>query len=117
MSFEMEEQANILESLLGRAEEYGKTSLELLKLKALDKILSVVSSIISRTVAFVFIFTFFLMGTIGVAYLLGDALGKIWLGFLIVAGFYGITGFVLYFFLNNHLKRIFGDFLIKQVNK
>ncbi len=117
MLFEMEEQANILESLLGRAEEYGKTSLELFKLKAQDKTLGVVSSIISRTVAFVFIFTFFLMGTIGVAYLLGDALGKLWLGFFIVAAFYGIIGFVLYFFLNNRMKRLFGDFLIKQVYK
>ncbi|OFY44368.1 MAG: hypothetical protein A2X18_01825 [Bacteroidetes bacterium GWF2_40_14] len=113
----MEEKANILESLLGRAEEYGKTSLELFKLKALDKTLGVVSSIISRTVAFVFIFTFFLMGTIGVAYLLGDVLGKLWYGFFIVAAFYGIIGFVLYFFLNDRIKRLVSDFLIKQVYK
>ena len=111
----MEEKANILESLLGRAEEYGKTSLELFKLKALDKTLGVVSSIISRTVAF--IFTFFLMGTIGVAYLLGDVLGKLWYGFFIVAAFYGIIGFVLYFFLNDRIKRLVSDFLIKQVYK
>ncbi len=113
----MEEKANILESLLEKAEEYGKTSFELFKLKALNETLCVVSSIISRTVTVVFIFTFFLMGTIGVAFLLGEILGKLWYGFFIVAAFYGIIGAVLYFFMNNRLKKLVEDFLIKQVYK
>ncbi|MEN6619528.1 MAG: phage holin family protein [Rikenellaceae bacterium] len=113
----MEEKANILESLLEKAEEYGKTSFELFKLKALNETLGVVSSIISRTVTVVFIFTFFLMGTIGVAFLLGEILGKLWYGFFIVAAFYGIIGAVLYFFMNNRLKKLVEDFLIKQVYK
>ena len=41
----MEDKANLLESLLERGEEYGKTSLELLKLKVLDKSSGVLSTI------------------------------------------------------------------------
>jgi hypothetical protein len=41
---DMEDKADLLETLFGRATEYGKTSIELVKMKALDKTTDIVSS-------------------------------------------------------------------------
>ena len=49
----MEDKTNIFESLLERASDYGKTSYELVKLKAVDKTSDVVSSFIPHTVVFI----------------------------------------------------------------
>ncbi len=49
----MEDNTRLLESLLERASEYVKTSLELVKLKALDKTTDVVSSLVPHSVVFV----------------------------------------------------------------
>ena len=46
----MKEKENILEPLWERAEDYGKTSLELLKLKSIDKTSDVVSTILPYAV-------------------------------------------------------------------
>jgi hypothetical protein len=49
----MEENKKLIESLLEKATEYGKTSFELVKLKALDKTSDVVSSFIPHSVVFI----------------------------------------------------------------
>jgi len=114
----MEEKGNNpLESLLEKSEEYGKTSLELLKLKALEKIAELTSSLVLNGTFIIIISVFFIMGTIGLALWLGELLGKPWYGFFAVAGFYGIIGFVLYFLLNKWIKRVVGDLIIKHALK
>jgi phosphoglycerol transferase MdoB-like AlkP superfamily enzyme len=113
----MEDKDNSFETLIQRAEEYGKTSFEILKLKAIDRTTGVASSLVSRVVAVTIIFMFFLMGSLGVAFWLGDILGKAWTGFFLVASFYGIIGFVLFFFMHKWLKRQVGNSIIKQVLK
>jgi len=111
----MEDKSNSLESLLERGEEYGKTSLELLKLKVLDKSAEVFSTVVSRLTAIIIFFIFFLLGTIGISLWLGEILGKPWHGFLAVSAFYGITAIVVYFFLHKWLKKLVGDYIIKKV--
>jgi len=111
----MEDKANILESLLERSEEYGKTSLELLKLKVLDKSTGVISTIVSRVIAIIIFFIFFLLVTIGISLWLGEIMGKSWYGFFAVAAFYGTTATVVYFFMHTWLKKLVCDFIIKQV--
>ena len=44
----MEDKIDYIEPLLQRAEQYGRTSIELFKLKALDKAAGVVSAFVSR---------------------------------------------------------------------
>ena len=106
---------NSIETLLERTGEYIKTTIELTKLKAVDKVSDSISSIVSRTVSALLLIMFFLMGSIGISLLIGDALGKSWYGFLIVAGFYGLLGFVLFFFLHNWLKKLIGNVIIKKI--
>lgn len=113
----MEEKGNLLDSLLGGAIEYAKTSYELIKLNAIDKIRLVVSSVVSRIIALFIISMSLLMGSIGLAFWLGDILGKSWYGFFIVAGFYALIGVVLSFLLHKWIKKLVSNCFIKKVLK
>jgi hypothetical protein len=114
---DMDEKENILSSLLDSVEEYGKTNLELIKLKGLDKASDIAAAAISRIAAIIAYLTFFLMASIGVSFWLGDVLGRVWYGFFVVAAFYGLLGVIAYFFMHKGLKRIFADMIIHYTLK
>lgn len=111
----MEENTSSIESLIEKATDYGKTSIELAKLKALDKTSEVVSSLLSHSMVMVIISTFMLFLSLGLALWLGEILEKIYLGFFIVAVFYGLTGILIHFFLHVWLKKWIGNSIIKQM--
>lgn len=113
----MEDNAKILESLFESATEYGKTSIELVKLKALDKTADIVSSLIPLSVVILLLSTFLLFLNIGVALWLGEILGKPFYGFFAVAGFYILTGLVIHFILNKRIKRLVGDLFVRRMLK
>jgi fatty acid desaturase len=113
----MEDNKKSVELLLEKATEYGKTSFELVKLKALDKTSDVVSTFIPHSVVIVLIASFMLFLNLGLAFWLGEILGKIFYGFFVVAGFYVITGIVVHFFMHKWLKKVVGNYFIKQVLK
>lgn len=93
----MEAKACLIEPLLERAETYSKTSLELVKLKYLDKASDLISTFMSRLVSVIALSVFVLTLNIAIALWLGDLLGQNYYGFLIVALFYGLIGMILYF--------------------
>jgi hypothetical protein len=113
----MEENAKLLESLLERADNYGKITFELVKLKALDKTSEVVSSFIPHSVVFVLIASFLLFLNFGIALWLGEVLGRIFYGFFVVAAFYVVTGIVIHFFMHKWIKRHVSNYFIKRVLK
>ena len=113
----MDDNTKIFESLLEKASEYGKISLELVKLKAVDRASDALSSFIPHSVVFVLIVSFMLFLNLGLALWLGDLLGKIFYGFFVVAAFYVITGIAVHFFMHKWLKRVAGDYFIKRVFK
>jgi fatty acid desaturase len=113
----MDDTTKLIESLFEKATEYGKTSYELVKLKAVDKTSDVVSSFIPHSVVFVLIASFMLFFNLGLAFWLGEILGRIFYGFFVVAAFYGITAIILHFFMHKYFKRIVGNYFIKQVLK
>lgn len=92
----MENIATNIEKLYEKAENYTKTSIELVKLQAIDKTSEIISSLtIVISIAFIVaIFTLFL--NIGVAIWIGDALDNMALGFLIVSGFYAVVGLIIF---------------------
>jgi len=114
---DMDEKENVLSSLLDSVEEYGKTNLQLIKLKGLDKASDLAAGVISRIPAIIAYLTFFFMACVGVAFWLGAVLGRIWYGFFVVAAFYGLLGLLAYFFMHKGLKRIFADMIIHQTLK
>ena len=113
----MEDDANLLESLLDKAAEYGKTSFELVKLKTLDKTTELVSSLIPLTIVILLVITFLLFMNVGIALWLGEMLGKVFYGFFVVAAFYLLIGIIIHFILNKWIKRLIGDYFIKRILK
>jgi len=113
----MEDNTKLIESLLERTADYGKASFELVKLKALDKTSDAVSSLIPHSVVLVLVAVFMLFLNLGLAFWLGEILGRTFYGFFVIAGFYGIAGIVIHFFMHDQLKKIIGNYFIKHMLK
>ena len=113
----MNDNEKLIESLLEKTVEYGNTSLQLFKLKALDKTSDVASSFLPQSVVFFFIASLLFFFSMGLAFWLGEILGNNSYGFFIVAAFYGLLGLVIHFFMHNWLKRVICNYIIKQVLK
>ena len=111
----MEENAKLVKSLLERAVDYGKTTYELEKLKLVDKGSVVAFSFFFHSVVFFLATISLLFISLGTAFWLGMILGKTFYGFLIVAGFYGITGIVFYLCMYKWLKKIVCNLIIKRI--
>jgi len=110
----MDEQS-LVDSLLEKAEQYGKTTIELLKLKTLDKSAEVTSNLVSWLIVFVFAVLFFLILNIGVALWIGELLGKSYYGFFAVSGFYGLLALVFGIFRKRLIKDPLNNSIIEQV--
>lgn len=110
----MENNTQLVETLIEKASEYGKTSFEIVKLQTLDKSSDVVSSILPHVAVVVLLSSFFLFLNLGAALWIGEMLGRIYYGFFVVAGFYMLVGAVSHFFLHNLFKRIICNYIIKQ---
>jgi hypothetical protein len=113
----MEENIKSIESLLERAVELGETSYELVKLKALEKTSDAVSSIIPHSLVLFLIASFLLFFNVGLSFWLGEILGNTFFGFFVVAGFYGLLGIVIHFFMHKPLKKRISNYIIKQALK
>ncbi len=111
----MENSAKMLESLIEKAEDFGKTSVELVKLKVLDKTSAIVSSFIPYSVVFILVASFMIFLNLGLAFWLGEILGETYLGFFVVAGFYIVTGLIFYIFFHKRVKKYICNSIINQM--
>jgi hypothetical protein len=114
---DMEDNAKLLETLLERATDYGKTSIELAKLKALDKATDIVSSVIPLLIIILLFASFLLFLNVGIAFWLCEVLGKTFYGFFIVAAFYVFTGIAIHFLMQKWIKKVVGNYFIKHMLK
>ncbi len=113
----MENNKELIEALSERTIEYVKTSIELAKLKTLDKAADVISSFVPRFIVFVFLFSVVFFINLGIAFWLGEVLGKTYYGFYVVAAFYGFMGVMLQVFLHKWVKSIISNLFIKHILK
>jgi hypothetical protein len=113
----MDENLKALELLIEKTVDYGKTGFEFVKLRSVEKITDIISSIIPHAVLLILISSFVFFLNLGLAVWLGDILGKTFYGFLIVAGFYGICAFVLHFFVRLWFKKVIGNYFVKLLLK
>ncbi|MFN3916145.1 MAG: hypothetical protein ACK4K0_00260 [Flavobacteriales bacterium] len=111
----MENIFNRIEPLLEKIEDYGKTSFELYKLKAIRKTVEVISTFVSRGVIVIVLSMVLIFASIGLALWLGDLLGKAYLGFFCVAAFYILLGGVLFYLLHNFIKRKISNSIISEI--
>ncbi|MBK6834306.1 MAG: phage holin family protein [Bacteroidetes bacterium] len=94
----MDASENLIEPLFDRVKEYGKTSVELIKLKAVDRSSDFLSKFIFQLVISIFLLLGILSLNIAAALWIGDLLGKTYFGFLSVTGFYVLLAIILLLF-------------------
>lgn len=104
-------------NLYEKAENYTKTSLELLKLKTVSAVADVLSTLTSRIAvgAVVAFFTLFL--NIGISLWLGKVLGEYYYGFFIVALFYLIVAILMHTLQHKIIKTPIGNMIISSILK
>jgi hypothetical protein len=113
----MDENFKAIESLLEKAADYGKTGLELARLRSAGKITDVVSTVIPHAMVLMLLVSTLLFLNLGLAFWLGTILGKTFYGLLIVAGFNAFCAFILHFFMHKWFKKIFGNYFVKILLK
>ena len=113
----MKNKAILIEMLIDKAEQYGKTNIELYKLKAIDKSTDVFASLASRIVVFIIFVLFFFLFTVGLALFLGDVLGKSYYGFFAIAGFYFVIAIIMLIIRKPFLEVGFNNYIINQIFK
>jgi hypothetical protein len=113
----MNNAATTIEMLFEKAEDYGKTSIELLKLNAIDKSADVVSSIATKLAIAVVAVMFISIINIGLSLWIGELLGKLYYGFFVVAGFYGVLAMILYTYRSELITTPISNSLIIKMLK
>ncbi len=104
-------------TLLDRAENYGKTTLNLFKLHAIDKSADVVSSLVSQLAVLMAVVFSVLIASIGLSLWIGKLLGDSFFGFFIIGGFYAVVAIILNVFRHQWIKYPVSNSIIKQMLK
>lgn len=112
---EMEEKAKLLESMVEKAADYGQVSLDIVKLKAVDKTSDIVSSVVPHSVVIIILSSFMLFLNLGLAFWFGDLLGRLYYGFFMIAAFYIILGLIIHFLMHKGLKELIRNYVINQL--
>jgi putative superfamily III holin-X len=113
----MDNNPTTLETLLEKAENYTKTSIELAKLQLIDKSADVLSSLVSIIVISIVVGMFLMLTNIGLAFWLGEVLGNVHYGFFAVAGFYLVLAIIIGLFKDQLIKTPMSNSFITSLLK
>lgn len=113
----IEQEKSSFDQLLTDAEEYAKTRQQLAKLSAVEKTVTVSSSVIIGAVLFVFFILFLLFISIAASHYLTSLIGPAYSGALVVAGFYLLVMLILFNGRNTWLRRPIMNGMIKNFFK
>lgn len=111
----MENDPTTIEELYYKLKDYGETTVDLLKLKAINKVSGVSSSIITSIILLVLLFLVLICLSIGFALLIGVWLGHAYWGFFIMSALYIIIGLILFGARKKILKEPISNKLIKEL--
>lgn len=103
--------------LLEKAGDYLETRLDLFKLKTTKTVSDVASSFVNVAIILLFLIFFLAFINIGLALLIGKALGETYYGFFIMGGFYALVGLVFHIFRNQWVKNPVSDSIIKKLTR
>ena len=97
--------------------EYLETRVELMKLRAIDKVSRLLAWLMAALILFFALTCMVLFLSLAAAHAIGDALGKPWLGYLIVAGVYALLGCFAWFGRERFFRRPLVNAIISQLDK
>ena len=110
----MSDEFKKIESLLEQLKEYANTRVAQFKFSVAQKLSKTIADLVAIILAGLVFFTFFFFGSIAAAIAIGEWLGKLWLGFLLVAVIYGIIGIFIWKAKDRILQLPLLNSLIKQ---
>ena len=109
------EKKEILDDLFDKVEGYVQTTIQLIKLKATDKVADIIGQVVTQIVTIVLFFFFLLMINLGIAFWLGRILGQAYYGFFIVAGVYAIFVAILIIYRKTIIKAPINNSIINKI--
>jgi hypothetical protein len=113
----MERVFSKVEELADNAKEYVNTRIESIKLNAAEKSSVIIANGVARVVVAI-VFLFFIgLASIALSIVLGEWIGKIWAGFLVVACFYLLIGIIIWFARERLIRVPVMNALIQQLFK
>ncbi|MBF7090180.1 hypothetical protein IUY40_01305 [Flavobacterium sp. ALJ2] len=113
----METKATTADTLFDKAENYTKTSFELLKLKSVSVSADVLSSLTSQIIVAIVVAFFSLFFNIGLSLFIGKLMGEYYYGFFILALAYLILAIVLFKKQDKWIKGPIGNIIISLLLK
>ncbi|WP_432670935.1 hypothetical protein [Flavobacterium sp. SM2513] len=113
----MKDKAILIEMLFEKVESYIKTTIELYRLKTIDKVTDVFASVVSQLIIAVIFALFFVLFSIGLSLYLGELLGKNYYGFFALAGFYALVAIFMTINRRKLLEIKLNNYIINQIFK
>ena len=113
----MENIATDIELLYKKAEQYSKTSFELLQLNTIDKTSDVISSLSVVISISIIVAMFTLFINIGIRRFIGKLLNDYAMGFLLVSGFYFIVAIIVFIFRKTLIKIPIDNLIVSKLLK
>lgn len=113
----MENSITIIEKLIEKATTLSKTSIELCKYKVVNKTVDIFSYIAFKMALFGIVVIALLFVNIGLAFWIGQELGKIYYGFFVIAIFYLIISILLFIFRDTCIKNPMSNFIINKMKE
>lgn len=105
-----------IENLALKAENYTKTTLELLKCNAVNSSADIFSSIAVKMVISIVGGMFLLFVNIGLAFWIGKELGEVFYGFFVISVVYLLLTLILYVGRNSLISKPVINFIIRKMN-
>ena len=109
----MDNNTSTIEKLIEKAEDYGRTSFELLQCHVIYRSTDMLAKLAVKLVLSVVLILFLFVASIGAAMWIGEYFIKPYYGFLAVALFYIVFGGLIYTLRYELIKRPVSDFIIK----
>lgn len=96
----MKTKIKTIEVLFEKTETYSKSSVEVFTNNALNKVAELISNIAASILKTILLSLFLLFTNLGIAFWIGEYIGKIYYGFFIVGLFYLISILLVKYFQN-----------------
>ncbi len=111
----MNNDATAIETLLGQAEDYSKTTLKLIQLKTIDKTADLASTLAVQFALTIIVALFILMSYVGLSLWLGEILGKVYYGFFVMSGINVLFFLIVYIFRSQWIKDPLQNSIIAKI--
>ena len=106
-----------IETIVSKTGDLVETKAELWKLKTVGKVSETFSSIISIIAIVLLASVALIIISFGAAFWIGEELGKVYYGFLIVGAFYALVGLCVFLMRKSLIKEPMSNLIIDKIIK